>query len=144
MTDDARVAREARGRRVREVWITWARAQPEPKVSWLVPWEELDEPQREVDCRIGSALWGDGFAEGMEAGFASAAAVRATRDAEVAALAAAAKALLADVDITIDLYSVVLDKTSAFEALRAALRPFLTEEAQLGGPQPVQEPPQRD
>lgn len=50
--------REALGRRVREVWIEWAREQPEPKPSWLVPWNELGPADREVDMRIGEALAG--------------------------------------------------------------------------------------
>lgn len=33
--------------------MAWAREQPNPKPSWLVPWEELSEPEREVDRRIG-------------------------------------------------------------------------------------------
>ena len=48
--------REALGRLVREVWIAWAREQPAPKASWLVPWEDLSEPDREVDRRIGETL----------------------------------------------------------------------------------------
>jgi hypothetical protein len=48
--------REALGRLVRETWVQWAREQPDPKPSWLVPWEQLDEGQREVDCRIGEAV----------------------------------------------------------------------------------------
>jgi hypothetical protein len=38
---------------VRDEWIAWAREQPNPKPSWLTPWEELTEPEREVDRRIG-------------------------------------------------------------------------------------------
>lgn len=48
--------REALGREVRRVWMEWAAEQPAPKPSWLVPWEDLDEPSREVDRRIGEAL----------------------------------------------------------------------------------------
>ncbi len=48
--------REALGQKVREVWIDWASEQPNPKASWLVPWEGLSEPDREVDRRIGEAL----------------------------------------------------------------------------------------
>ena len=48
--------REALGRRVREVWIAWACRQPAPKPSWLVPWEELPEPDREVDRQIGEII----------------------------------------------------------------------------------------
>ena len=49
--------RDALGREVRRVWIAWAHEQPAPKPSWLVPWEELSEPDREVDRRIGEALY---------------------------------------------------------------------------------------
>lgn len=48
--------RESLGRVVREVWIEWAKEQPSPKDSWLVPWEGLSEPDREVDRRIGERL----------------------------------------------------------------------------------------
>ena len=48
--------REALGRRVREVWVEWAREQPDPKPSHLVGWDDLDEGNREVDMRIGEAL----------------------------------------------------------------------------------------
>jgi hypothetical protein len=50
---------ETLGKRVREVWIMWAKEQPNPKDSWLTSWEELSEPDKEVDRRIGIALWGD-------------------------------------------------------------------------------------
>ena len=53
---DGEDRREALGRRVREVWVQWAREQPDPKPSWLVGWDELDDGQREVDMRIGEAL----------------------------------------------------------------------------------------
>ena len=49
-------AREDLGRLVRETWIAWAREQPDPKPSWLVPFDDLDEGQREVDMRIGEAV----------------------------------------------------------------------------------------
>jgi len=48
--------REWLGRIVREVWVRWAKEQPNPKPSWLVPWEGLDEPDREVDRRIGEVV----------------------------------------------------------------------------------------
>lgn len=60
--------RESLGRRVREVWIAWAERQDNPKPSWLVPWDELDEATKEVDRCLGSALWGDGFNDGFEQG----------------------------------------------------------------------------
>lgn len=49
-------SREALGALVREVWVQWAREQPDPKPSWLTPFEELDEGQREVDMRIGEVV----------------------------------------------------------------------------------------
>lgn len=54
MADD----RETLGRLVRETWVAWAQEQPEPKDSWLLEWDDLpeDDPQREVDMRIGSAV----------------------------------------------------------------------------------------
>lgn len=50
------VDREALGREVRRIWIEWAREQPNPKPSWFVPWDELAEPDREVDRRIGEQI----------------------------------------------------------------------------------------
>lgn len=50
------VDREGLGRRVRDVWLEWASEQPGPELSWLTPWEELTESEREVDRRIGEAL----------------------------------------------------------------------------------------
>lgn len=58
--------RERLGRRVREVWIKWAEKQPTPKHSWLLPWDKLTEPEREVDRCIGAAIWGDCIAEHAE------------------------------------------------------------------------------
>jgi hypothetical protein len=50
--------REAFGKIVRDVWVATARELlPDPKQSWLVPWEQLDDEfQREVDMRIGEAV----------------------------------------------------------------------------------------
>jgi hypothetical protein len=48
--------RELVGRYVREIWIHWAREQSNPKPSWLLSWEALDDGDREVDMRIGEAL----------------------------------------------------------------------------------------
>lgn len=48
--------RERLGRVVREAWIAWAAARPNPKPSWLLPWEELSEPDREADRVIGEAV----------------------------------------------------------------------------------------
>ena len=71
LTYDKRLAgygmRESLGRRVREVWIEWAKRQPNPKPSWLVPYDELSEPDKEADRCIGSAIWGDCIAANIEA-----------------------------------------------------------------------------
>ena len=48
--------RERGGRVVREAWIKWARTQPNPKPSWLVPWEGLSEPDKEADRQIWEAV----------------------------------------------------------------------------------------
>ena len=52
--------REALGEMVREEWIAWAKEQPDPKPSWLVPWDGLAEPDKEVDRRIGERLFRHG------------------------------------------------------------------------------------
>jgi hypothetical protein len=49
--------RDDLGRVVRRVWVHWAARQPAPKASWLVGWEQLSEPEREVDRRIGQTVW---------------------------------------------------------------------------------------
>lgn len=76
--------RDRLGRRVREVWVMWAQQQRDPKPTWLVGWDDLPEPDREVDRRIGSALWADGFADGLNAAPAPdlPTTVQADRDAE--------------------------------------------------------------
>lgn len=48
--------RDALGRVVRRAWIVWALEQPDPKTSWLVPFDLLSEPDKEVDRRIGAAV----------------------------------------------------------------------------------------
>lgn len=48
--------REALGKIVRATWIEWAKEQPNPKPSWLVEWDGLGEPDKEVDRRIGEAI----------------------------------------------------------------------------------------
>lgn len=54
--------REFLGKLVRAEWVKWAREQPNPKPSWLVPWDELGEPDREADRRIGESIWRFSFA----------------------------------------------------------------------------------
>lgn len=48
--------RDELGKAVRAIWIKWAREQPSPKESWLRPWDQLPEPEKEVDRRIGEQL----------------------------------------------------------------------------------------
>lgn len=52
--------RDDLGRIVRDEWMAWAREQPNPKPSWLVEWDRLSEPDREVDRRIGERLFAAG------------------------------------------------------------------------------------
>lgn len=49
------VLRELLGQAVREEWVKWASEQPDAKPSWLIPWEQLDERDQEVDRRLGEA-----------------------------------------------------------------------------------------
>lgn len=58
----AQADREHLGREVRAAWVSWAREQPSPKPSWLVSWEGISEPDREVDRRIGERLFAMGAA----------------------------------------------------------------------------------
>lgn len=44
---------EMLARDVREAWMQWANTQPEPKPSWLVPYDGLGEPDKEADRQIG-------------------------------------------------------------------------------------------
>ena len=48
--------RDTLGRMVREAWVRWAQTQTNPKTSWLVPYEELTEPDKEADRQIGEAV----------------------------------------------------------------------------------------
>lgn len=50
------IDRETLGRMVREAWVRWAKTQPAPKPSWLAPYEELAEPDKEADRQIGEAI----------------------------------------------------------------------------------------
>jgi len=47
---------DALGRIVRDAWIRWARKQPHPKASWLVPYDKLSEADKEADRQIGMAV----------------------------------------------------------------------------------------
>ena len=59
--------RDSLGQMVREVWVAWANEQATPKPTWLVGWDDLPEPDREVDRRIGEALWLRGVADARPA-----------------------------------------------------------------------------
>jgi len=48
--------RDQLGRFVREAWVRWAETQPNPKASWLVPYDDLSEPDKEADRQIGEAV----------------------------------------------------------------------------------------
>lgn len=48
---------ETLGKVVRATWVAWAKEQPNPKPSWLVEWDALPEPDKEVDRRIGRAIY---------------------------------------------------------------------------------------
>jgi hypothetical protein len=48
---------ETLGQLVRKTWIAWAKEQPNPKPSWLVEWDALPESDKEVDRRIGQAIY---------------------------------------------------------------------------------------
>jgi hypothetical protein len=61
--DRAGVTREWCGQWVRREWHAWAAAQPDvaDHPSWVTPWMALDERDREVDRRIGTALFCAGW-----------------------------------------------------------------------------------
>jgi len=44
------------GRMVREAWVRWAQMQPSPKPSWLLPYDDLSEPDKEADRQIGETI----------------------------------------------------------------------------------------
>lgn len=48
--------RETLGRMAREAWVRWAQTQPNPKPSWLAPWDDLCEPDKEADRQIGETI----------------------------------------------------------------------------------------
>lgn len=48
--------RDNLGRLVREAWVRWAETQDMAKPSWLLPYDELDENEKEADRQIGEAL----------------------------------------------------------------------------------------
>jgi hypothetical protein len=48
--------REFLGRVVRAAWIIWAKKQPNPKPHWLLEYDDLSEPEKEVDRQIAEAV----------------------------------------------------------------------------------------
>lgn len=48
--------RDELGRKVRDAWVRWALTQPHPKPSWLVPYDDLTEADKEADRQIGEAI----------------------------------------------------------------------------------------
>lgn len=63
MTKEQIEQREYLGRLVRAVWVKWASEQTNAKPSWLAPWSELSDPDKEVDRRIGCMLFNEGLKE---------------------------------------------------------------------------------
>jgi hypothetical protein len=51
------LSREFLGRAVREQWVRWAKSQPSPKPSWLAPYDELSEADKEADRQIGEHIY---------------------------------------------------------------------------------------
>jgi hypothetical protein len=60
----AGVTREQLGEQVRDRWITWARIQPDPKPSHLVPYDQLSPADQEADMSIGEDLFCAGWLAG--------------------------------------------------------------------------------
>jgi len=48
--------RDTLGRMVREAWVRWAKTQPNPKPTWLAPYDDLSEADKEADRQIGEAI----------------------------------------------------------------------------------------
>lgn len=48
--------RDKWGKIVRDAWIKWAMTQENPKASWLVPYDDLSEPDKEADRQIAEAV----------------------------------------------------------------------------------------
>ena len=55
-SSNAPLDRDALGRMVREAWIRWAKTHPAPKPSWLMPYDQLQEADKEADRQIGEAI----------------------------------------------------------------------------------------
>lgn len=50
------IGRDLLGEAVRDAWIRWASSQPNPKPTWLVPYGDLSEPDKEADRQIGEHI----------------------------------------------------------------------------------------
>jgi hypothetical protein len=50
------ITRDFLGQIVREAWVKWAKQQHNPKPSWLSPYAELSESDKEADRQIGEAV----------------------------------------------------------------------------------------
>jgi len=48
--------RDRLGRIVRDLWMSWAEKQPNTKPSWLVPYDQLSEADKEADRVIGYGM----------------------------------------------------------------------------------------
>jgi hypothetical protein len=53
---DTQLGADILGELVRMAWVAWAREQPNPKQTWLVPWSELGTADRDADRRIGLTI----------------------------------------------------------------------------------------
>lgn len=60
--------RDKLGRAVRDVWVAYARTQPNPKPHHLLSFDELDEQNKEVDRLIGERLWLMGYRAAIKKG----------------------------------------------------------------------------
>ncbi len=63
MDETLKNRRDYLGKIVRNIWIEWAESQPCPKQSWLVPYENLSEADKEADRMIGCGLMLEFYAE---------------------------------------------------------------------------------
>lgn len=59
MSESSGNPRDILGKIVRDAWIRWAGDQPNPKPSWLVPYDDLSESDKEADRQIAEAVLGD-------------------------------------------------------------------------------------
>lgn len=119
--DAAVWTREMLGRRVREVWIEWAREQADPQPGWLIPWTDLPEHYREVDRRIGERMYRDGWHAAQRDGCAATNAASQT--------SAALKTRIID---ALDAVAPVWDEASIEAHITAALVRLTDADARRG------------